>query len=331
MISAVSGADRVPASPHKKRKMSMMATAAITKTKNALAERKAAEERAEKEAAEKAAQQASRKDRALSRQTSMTVSTRRSKVVHKVSSRRTVPVIKSTRKTNTVIKRGSATAPVSRATKPTGKLSGATAFFKRSLPSKGSFKKRARSPSPEAEPESDDNTPNITPSSLRSAAKKNLTQTTLPFKPLNFAKPYSSSKASPSKPSPAKKAKKGDFEVPDTDEDDEEDQFEDIDEDVDEEFNSGSKRPAKRAKKNTVGKGKGKAGAGAGGMKRTKSMGAGVKKTLNKSVRGTRQAAAGFAKKGGLVGVNEKAVKSTIRMVNGAGGVDGDGDVVMDE
>lgn len=280
------GSNSAPNSP-KKRKLATIGSSAMTKAKNALAESTAARQKADQEAADHAAQIASRKDRALRRSTSMTFSSRRSKLLRKAT-RHSMPALSQTRKTTVNFKRRTPKA-LSKpgALKPIRKSTGSTSLPKRNAPVlKG--KKRGlsasktpktpvRSPTPES---SDDESPNITPASLRSAAKKNaaksFTQTKLPFKPLNLG--ASSSKGSDT------------FTYPDSDDD--------LDE-----FGSTAKRMRK-------------------GPKTPNSVRGSVKKTIHRSVRGTKRATA-VAKAGaglgfrGMGGLREGGSRSTVRIITG--------------
>ncbi|KAF2703941.1 hypothetical protein K504DRAFT_442736 [Pleomassaria siparia CBS 279.74] len=201
-ISEVFGRKTGDVSSPKKRKLSAMASAAWTKAQNAAAEEDAARIRSERNAAELRAQQASRENRAMMRSTSMQLSSKRSKVIRKAT-RVSMPNIKSTRRTTTVdMKRKSlplASAPKSAPKTPRlgsmAKHGTQTPKVKKSLPTISSKTRKSPLKIPSMRPhllgdttdeeEGDDESPNITPASLRSAAKK-LTQTKLPFKPLNL-------------------------------------------------------------------------------------------------------------------------------------------------
>ncbi|KAF2265284.1 hypothetical protein CC78DRAFT_543373 [Lojkania enalia] len=209
VFGSIKGSDSAPNSP-KKRKLSSMASATLTKAKNALAEKAAASEKAEKAAAEHAAQMASREERAARRSTSVILSSKRSRILRKAS-RRSLPVIKSSRQTTVSFKnRTPSSAPRLGALKPINKASRLSTIAKRNISASNgkrhSLPKVPRTPRTPANPsESEDESaspsPNITPASLRSAAraaslsaanknaaKKLYTQTKLPFKPLNFSK-----------------------------------------------------------------------------------------------------------------------------------------------
>lgn len=245
------GSSSAPSSP-KKRRVEMV-TAAMTKAKNALAEKQSARDSADKHAVEQATQAASREHRALRRSTSMILSSRRSKV-RKVT-RHSLPTSKVSRQTTFSIKR-KAPKPLSRpgALKSVKSLS---SMLKRNTPVAkgkkqllGSDRALQTPENKEETPESEgsDASPNITPASLRSANKK-LTQSKLPFKPvkLDYA---SSSRATET------------YEVPDSDE-----------EDAQEEFGTLSK-PTKRGPKSP----------------KAHKAAAGMKNTLTRSIRGTKRA-----------------------------------------
>lgn len=252
-----SRASSAPNSP-KKRKLSMMGTAAMTKKENALAQNTAAQEKARKEAEEAAAQKASREDRALKRSTSSTLLSKRTT---KTSARHSLPATISRRKTIMNISKRSTpkTLPRPGALKATRKSLGSTSMISRSASSskKGSATTRsaqsastrstqsskkssapARSPSPMDVDDEDDKEINITPASLRSASRK-LKQTKLPFKALNLTA--------------AKKNEMMTYEVPDSDE--EEAQFAIAPPSKRVKTNAGAGKPAEVKK--TVGRGRG--------------------------------------------------------------------------
>jgi palmitoyltransferase ZDHHC9/14/18 len=249
-----SGSHSDPPSP-KKRKLTVMQHAAITKKENARAQENAAREKANKEAAELAAQRASRENRAMRRTSSMTFSARKGKIVQK-SVHRSTPALVSTRHTTVSLKRGTPRSlPTPAAlkagnTKLTRKSTSEASLQTRSLPTpKGKKRLASRSPSPARSPSPDsDGSPNITPASLRSATRKQLHQTKLPFKPLSIGSNLRKSDTLEN------------YEVPDSEDEDYE------------EFAS----TAKRAKTNS-----GKARTARGTFK----------STLDKSVRGTKRAA----------------------------------------
>jgi len=217
------GADDDSMSP-KKRKLTAMQTAAITKAQNAAAAEKAAREKAEKDAAELDAQRDSRENRAMKRLVSEQMSTKAKKVMRK-GTRVSMPATKtkSTKYTTVNVRRKSMPAPTS--SKPITKPS-RPAFVKEivkrgtRLPkirkvepissSKKIRKSLVRSATPEEvdSEEGEEESPNITPASLRSAAKK-LMQSKLPFLPLNL----NANAASSSRPAEI-------LAVPDTDDED---------------------------------------------------------------------------------------------------------------
>jgi palmitoyltransferase ZDHHC9/14/18 len=191
----------------KKRKLTAMQTAAITKAQNAVAAEKAAREKAEKDAAELDAQRDSRENRAMKRLVSEQMSAKAKKVMRK-GTRVSMPITKtkSTKYATVSVRRKSMPAPTS--SKPTAKVSRLTSLkeiVKRGtrLPkirkvepmssSKKTRKPLARSATPEEvdSEKGEEESPNITPASLRSAAKK-MMQSKLPFKPLNLSTASSS-------------------------------------------------------------------------------------------------------------------------------------------
>lgn len=285
VFGAAQGPRSAPNSP-KKRKLTAIATSTLTKAKNAIAEKAAVREKAEKEAADHAAQLASREDRALRRSASMTLSSRRSKILRKAS-RRSLPVLKTTRKTTVSLKHST---PKAGALKPVNKPSRLAALVKRNAQLvKG--RKRGLPPStkiprtPKAravfESESEDDSPNITPASLRSAAraasaKKAFTQTKLPFKPLN-RRARSETPMSDS-----------DVEMADSDDED----YVQVD------FGASPKRNRGRPKNSET----------------LRKTGAGVKKTVNRSIRGTKRAV-GVAR--AIGGLRQGVSGNTIRVITG--------------
>lgn len=276
----------------KKRKISSIMSSVANKALNAQAEAAAEREKAEKEAAKAAAQKASRQNRALSRSTSMTMSSRRSKLLRNAS-RHSMPALISTRRTTVDFKRrmpktlGTPKALAKPgALKPVQKSTGNSSSLTRN-PGVAMGKRRASLPNPKvskipktpvrdssSESESEDESPNITPASLRSASRKialtqtnrtsasrKMTQTKLNFQPLGG----SSSRYTDA------------FEVPDSDDEVEE-------------------RPTtKRVKKGTA---------------KTAVYRTGVKSTLKGGVRGSKRAVS-MAKTGVRMGFRGK---STIRV-----------------
>ncbi|KAF1952636.1 hypothetical protein CC80DRAFT_452008 [Byssothecium circinans] len=169
VFSSGRGSDSASSSP-KKRKFG---NSAQTKLMNAQAQDAAAREKAKQEAAALAAQLASRETRALKRNQPAGVSTRS---VRKGTSK----LIKTTRTTTFNIRKvpkPGALKPVNRRTLPAPKPNGGR---------KGLRPNRATTPDDDDDDSaSEDESPNITPASLRSASRKQqqkLTQTKLPFK-----------------------------------------------------------------------------------------------------------------------------------------------------
>lgn len=203
-FGADSASTSAPNSP-KKRKFSYMANVAETKKQNALAEDNAAREKAEKKAVEEAAQQASRENRAMRRSSTMSISASHSKSLPK-SSRHSLPAATTSHKTTVDVKHGAPPGTL----KPVSKFNRISTILRGKPPVPKAIKRQlpsgAKDPAP-AEPSlsrspslESDNSPNITPASLRSASRKTqLTQTTLPFKPLQLATP-SNLASSSSKP-----------------------------------------------------------------------------------------------------------------------------------
>lgn len=184
-----------------------MATAAATKARNAQAAKEAAAEQAKREAAEKEAQKSSRESRLLSRSNSMTAisKTHKGKITHKAS-RVSLPAIKSTRKTTVSMTKTSTPAASRRKSLPSRFQKPRALSPEAPSTSKVKAKKQQeRSPSPmDVDEDSEDFTPNITPASLRSGAKKTLTQTTLPFKPVSESASASTSASASASRSPKK-------------------------------------------------------------------------------------------------------------------------------
>ncbi|KAF2275009.1 uncharacterized protein EI97DRAFT_84793 [Westerdykella ornata] len=237
MFGSGSGSSSTQSSP-KKRRLNGMNHAALTKKENALAQNVAAQEKAKKEAAEQAAQKASRENRALRRSSSMTLTTHRSKTVH-TTSRRSLPSLLSKRQgalaatqrtpkalTRQLQHKASVGSLGKRVlTGKVAKLSGSrSSVLKRNVAArkdKGAAESMMppRSPTPEddvvmMDEEQEDETINITPASLRSAKRKTLPQTSLPF---GSAK-QTARRTSKQSATPASRAANTDpFEVPDSD------------------------------------------------------------------------------------------------------------------
>jgi palmitoyltransferase ZDHHC9/14/18 len=190
LVGYGSASGSAPNSP-KKRKTSAYANAAAIKQQNALAEKAAAREKAEQTKAEAAAQAASRKNRALHRSTSMILSSSRRTKVTGRRTRHSLPITKTKTSRHTTIDYKRRT-PKSVLAKP-GSLKAIRKTVRRTpialSKSRVSLSKtpktQVRDSTPESESESEES-PNITPASLRSANKKQLKQTQLNFKPLNF-------------------------------------------------------------------------------------------------------------------------------------------------
>ena len=179
------GSGSAPNSPKKRKTNPHSAT---TKKENAIAEKAAEREKTERLKAEAVAQAASRKDRALHRSTSTSIlSARHTK---KKLIRRAVPIKKTTRHMTVDYKRKisktglAKPGALKRITKTVKRTAGPPSKSQASMPN--TPKRPARSVSPDAESESEDESPNITPASLRSAQKKQLKQTQLNFKPLTY-------------------------------------------------------------------------------------------------------------------------------------------------
>lgn len=211
-------ASESPQNSPKKRKFASVAGSTLTKAQNAMAQASAARERAEKDAADHAAQIASRENRAIRRSSSMTLSSRRSRTVRNAA-RHSLPVLRASRKTTVSIKHRIPKAIMR--TKPrvldsVNKAPRIAEVVKRNTQSSKARKrilaphtKTPRTPKPaRLSSDSESSSPNITPASLRSAARaastKKLTQTKLPFKSLNFG--------------PNSNGPNADREIPDSDE-----------------------------------------------------------------------------------------------------------------
>lgn len=210
------GSESAPNSPRKRH----MGNSAMTKAKNAQALTDAARDKAQKDAAAHAAQIASRKDRALQRSKSLTMS-RRSKMLRKAT-RGSASGLKSSRHTTVSISRKvskpGALKPVRRIATTSARNAAASRGRKGIRPARASKAAAPpeRSATPSSSSSSDDESPNITPASLRSAnKKKTLTQTKLPFKPLRLNKDSTARNSSPS-PKPESMS------VPDTEDEEEE-------------------------------------------------------------------------------------------------------------
>jgi palmitoyltransferase ZDHHC9/14/18 len=222
VFSSSKGSESASSSP-KKRKMG---TSAMTKAMNAMAETQAAREKAKQDAAAVAAQLASREDRALKRNQAEALSKKSAlrKTLHPP-----VSTIKSTRHATFSVRKVSkpgALKPVKRATQPLRPTALSTRGKKGLRPNRAPEVRATPEDSDSPVSSSEDESPNITPASLRSATKKlvqtkQLAQSKLNFKPLRFdAKQRSSLRRS-----------KSVQEVPDSEEEDE-DVEEEEDEDV---------------------------------------------------------------------------------------------------
>ncbi|KAJ4358624.1 uncharacterized protein N0V89_003208 [Didymosphaeria variabile] len=166
------GSASAPNSPKKR----MVVTSAMTKARNALAQNEAARERAMREAEAHAAQIASRESRAMQRQKALATS-KRGRLLHKASTA-AKPTVRTSKKTVINLKRKVTVAKTGQkpgALKPVKKMPGKAALL---LP-------RRRSATPESS--SEDESPNITPASLRSANKK-AAQNKKVIKPLKLGK-----------------------------------------------------------------------------------------------------------------------------------------------
>jgi palmitoyltransferase ZDHHC9/14/18 len=149
--------ESAPNSPKKR----LMANSAVTKARNALAQTEAEREKAKKEANALAAQIASRENRAMKRGNPTT------------SSRRRAGAITTTRQTTFNIRRSKVQHKVSKPSalkKPAVALRRNAAMTKpkKGLPPPKTTRKTQRSATPDSR---DDESPNITPASLRSANK----------------------------------------------------------------------------------------------------------------------------------------------------------------
>jgi palmitoyltransferase ZDHHC9/14/18 len=157
-----------PSSP-KKRKL-YAGNSGTTKTKNASAESEVARERAEREAAEHSRQIASRENRALKRSIPATTSRRaRAKLL-----RNNLTSVKSTRITTVSFQRKVPKPGALRAVKHT-LHSRAVPRNVKAVDKQAPSQQRPSTPTRsvyEEPSDSDDNSPNITPASLRSASKK---------------------------------------------------------------------------------------------------------------------------------------------------------------
>jgi palmitoyltransferase ZDHHC9/14/18 len=178
------GSASAPNSPKKR----LVVTSAMTKARNALAQNEAARERAAREAEAHAAMIASREVRAMQRQRALATS-KRGRLLHKASTA-AKPTVRTSKKTVINLKRkvtASTTAPKRGALKPVRSLPGTAAKGSRlQKPSKATLLvPRHRSVTPESS--SEDESPNITPASLRSANKK-ATQSQKTIKPLKLSK-----------------------------------------------------------------------------------------------------------------------------------------------
>jgi palmitoyltransferase ZDHHC9/14/18 len=184
-----SGSRSAPNSP-KKRKL--LGNSALTKKENARAEAVAAREKAAKKAEEEAAQLASRENRALRRSASMTMSARR-RVMRKAG-RHSMPALTTTRRTTVNFKRQTPKSLPKAGALKSARKPGFTSVLKHKIPASKVTKRASKPKAPvrESTPESElvsdsEESPNITPASLRSANKnKKYMQTKLPFKPLNL-------------------------------------------------------------------------------------------------------------------------------------------------
>lgn len=181
------GSESAPNSPKKR----LIGNSASTKARNALAQSEAARERAAKETAAHAAQIASRENRALLRHKA-TATSKRGRLLHKASNA-AKPTVRTTKKTVINLKRKvpvPKTASKPGALKPVKKLLGKpTTGSHAQKPSKASLLgNHQRSSTPEsAESSSEDDSPNITPASLRSASKKTPAKKNT-IKPLRLSK-----------------------------------------------------------------------------------------------------------------------------------------------
>ncbi|KAJ4286816.1 hypothetical protein N0V90_013068 [Kalmusia sp. IMI 367209] len=174
------GSESAPNSPKKRN----LGTSALTKARNAIAENVAVREQAEREAAAHAAQIASRESRAMQRQKFASL-TKRAQKLSKATRAAKPTTVRATRKTVLNIKR-KVTMPKPGALKPVKNMPGGI----RRTATKGTLlKKSTKAPTRSTTPESssEDESPNITPASLRSANKKP-SQNRNAIKPLKFGK-----------------------------------------------------------------------------------------------------------------------------------------------
>ncbi|KAF1966959.1 SET domain-containing protein [Bimuria novae-zelandiae CBS 107.79] len=160
------GSESAPNSPKKR----MIGNSAMTKARNALAMSEAAREKAQREAAAHAAQIASRENRAMLRHKALATS-KRGRLLHKASNAAR-PTVRTSKKTVINLKR-KVTVPKAAskpgALKPVKNMP--SKMVRGSKLSKGALlMARYRSATPEES--SEDESPNITPASLRSANKK---------------------------------------------------------------------------------------------------------------------------------------------------------------
>lgn len=177
------GSVSAPNSPKKR----VVATSAMTKARNALAQSAAERERATREAEAHAAMIASRENRAMQRRKALATS-KRGRLLHKASTAAR-PMVRTSRKTVINLKRKvtvSRTAPKPGALKPVRNLPGKAAKGSRlQKPSKAALLLPPhRSATPESS--SEEESPNITPASLRSANKK-VTPSRKALKPLKLS------------------------------------------------------------------------------------------------------------------------------------------------
>ncbi|KAF1913567.1 hypothetical protein BDU57DRAFT_520492 [Ampelomyces quisqualis] len=173
MGSVRSKSEDTPMSP-KKRKL-LAGTTAMSKVKYAIDEPEVARERAEKEAAEHSRQIASRQNRALNRSTPVTGS--RSAGAKYL--RKNLPSIKSSRITTVSFQRKVPKVGALKAIKQSTHARAATRPAKTALGASKQARSQARPTTPkknsrDVESDSDEDSVNITPASLRSASKKSL-------------------------------------------------------------------------------------------------------------------------------------------------------------
>lgn len=160
-----------PLSP-KKRKL-LAGSTALSKVKHAVDDTEVARERAEKEAAEHSRQIASRQNRALKRSTPVT-STRRAGANYL---RKTLPSIKSTRITTVSFQRKVPKVGALKPVKQPAHLRGISRPTKAALGASKKARSQARPTTPtkksrDVVSDSDEDSVNITPASLRSASRK---------------------------------------------------------------------------------------------------------------------------------------------------------------